>query len=490
LWWLLSLAICAIQFWTFSFDARINQDEVQIVDFGRATLQPDVPWALSWNIQQQIPVLLTSYLGPVLQELAFRLSAPSDTGVMLSSLFGALFAATFLLGWLKARRVPALISLCLALAFLLDPAFSATYRNGRVDGWAIAFVLAACWLLRQAEVNPLSESNGKLLLFLAGLASAMSVFIWPSALLMFPLLTLELFLTMKSAGGADWRKWISIRTPSAAHFALGGMLAAAVLLLPVFANWGLYLEGIQTIGRIQQRAAVIQPSILGLILVHDPIIVIVAVLSLAIRREPGVLVAFAVAVIIAWQTMIYPARLVYFLPYLLVIIGGAAEFAWRGGSFALSKPLLIRLLILLLMWNSVMVVGIRPFISYHQQPARKPAELISKLERVVGKGQHRVLVGEWAPYFAGRALGWQIFREGSPIDANRYEQFLLTLDFILVAETPLYPLLANLLRSENFELVQKIEFEKHSATRLNLPGFELHIPESGYQTILVYRPAR
>jgi len=488
IWWLACLAVSAVHISTLSFDSRINQDEVQIVDFGRATLQSDEPWAMSWNIQEQMPVQITSYLGPVIQELAFRLTAPGDRGIMLSSLLGALLAATFVLCWLVARKVPAGVSLALALAFLVDPAFSITNRDGRVDGWAMAAVLAACWLLRLAETASLKDVKRNWLVFFAGIASAVSVFIWPTTLMLAPLVLLEFVLLLRSRVRCVNLGWLQVSLPLIACFALGGAIAAGILLIPIFINWEMYLEGLKTSAAIQSRASVIQSPIVHLIAVHSPIVALVALSALLIKREFGLLLALAVAVALAWQTMIYPARLVYFLPYLLAMIGGAAQILWHKQPVGIGKAVLTRLLAMMLVWNASIVLVIRPFVSFQQRSASDSGELITELDRVIGEGQHRVLVGEWAPYFAGRALGWKIFREGSPVDIVSYEEFLLTMDYIIVAKKPLYPTLSDRLQSEKFEFLEQIDFKFQEGKLMDWGVAKLPIPEKGYKSILVYRP--
>lgn len=488
LWWLLSLIACGVHLAMLSTDSRINQDEVQIVDLGRSVLQPDKAWAVSWDIQLQAPVLPVSYLGPVIQEIAFRASFPNDVGIRISSLLGGLLAATCALGWLLARGTPAAAALVLALAFLLDPAFSITYRDGRVDGWAMACCLATCWLLRYAMCSDSVSKVQMHTIYFAGATAATSLFIWPSSLMLTPLIALEFLLLLHSRTHWNLINLHTLGWPVIKLMVYGGISAAAVWSIPIILNWEIYLAGLRTTFALQTWASIFQSSLFDLIAAHDPIIVLVAIISLVFKRDWGLLLAFGAAAAMASQTMLYPARLIYFLPYLLAIIGGAAAVSWQASNLRLGKAVLTRALVLLLAWNSVLVLIIRPVILWHQHPVADPDEIISALEQTVGTGDYRVLLAEWQPYFAGRALGWQMLNGVNPVSVEVYEQFLMTMDFVIVAENPLYQSLSDWMREDdNFKLIDRLAFAESKTRVLDFKIFTLTVPSRGYKTILVYR---
>lgn len=489
-WWLLSLIVCGVHLAILNIDSRINQDEVQIVDLGRATLQPDIPWAVSWDIQQQFPVLPFSYLGPVIQEIAFQASFPSDAGVRVSSLLGALLAATCALGWLLARGTPANVALILALAFLVDPVFSITYRDGRVDGWALACCLVTCWLIRLAIRPDLAKKLQTRIVFFAGVTAATSVFIWPSSLMLAPLMTLEFLLLLHSQTQRELRNPVAIEWLTIRSVVYGGALATTMWAIPIVLDWEMYLSGLKTTFAIQTWAAIFQPSLIDLIAVHDPIIVLVAIISLMLKRDWGLILAFGMSAILASQTMLYPARLLYFLPYLLAIIGGAASVSWQVKKAGLGKSVLTRALVLLLVWNTTLVLIIRPIILWYQQPVSGPKEIINALEHTVGAGDYRVLLAEPESYFAGRALGWQMLNAMNPVSVEVYEQFLMTMDFVIVAESPLYQTLLDRLQRSDFELIDRVTFEKSQARTIDFEFLKVAIPQKGYKTILIYRKAK
>ena len=149
-WFVLCMIVCCIHLMTLELDPLTYQDEVQIVDYGRVILNPSTDWALTWYVQGDHPVIPFSYLGKLIQEAAFNLTATSGLGPRYLAMFGGVLAATCALGWLIVRNTPPIFALVLGFAFLIDPIFSDIYRGGRIDGWAIAASLGACWLLRLA----------------------------------------------------------------------------------------------------------------------------------------------------------------------------------------------------------------------------------------------------------------------------------------------------------------------------------------------------
>src|SRR4029453_13430310 len=116
--------------------------EAQIIEHGRLLpFHSDHTWSMNWWSAANRPILLWSYLGPALQETAFRVTRPLSTGPRLASLVGAMAAATVLLGWLLAMKTDRRVTFMLGLIFLVDPMFVQNYRGARIDCWALAFCI-------------------------------------------------------------------------------------------------------------------------------------------------------------------------------------------------------------------------------------------------------------------------------------------------------------------------------------------------------------
>src|SRR5688572_18491007 len=96
--WLLILFLAfLLQSLTISYLPSIGQDEVQITDYGRLSVYPSSNWSMTWMIGDEKPLLLWSYLGPLISEVAFHIGGPSGTSTRIASLIGGLAAASMAL---------------------------------------------------------------------------------------------------------------------------------------------------------------------------------------------------------------------------------------------------------------------------------------------------------------------------------------------------------------------------------------------------------
>ena len=195
-WLIWSIALGVVFFihlLTLSISPTIWQDEVQILDYGRVILDPQTDWSINWDFELDRPVYTFFYLGAVIQAIVLKLTNFSLIGPRLVTLVGAMTAATVMLGWLLRMKVPPKIALAIGLIFLLDPLFVQGYRGNRIDCWVFALCGGACWALSVVKESvsrqqPISNR----LVALAGGLSAIAFLVWPSAILLYPLLMVEL----------------------------------------------------------------------------------------------------------------------------------------------------------------------------------------------------------------------------------------------------------------------------------------------------------
>ena len=484
-----TVVVFAIQLLTLRLDPPIFQDEAQIIDYGRTALDPSSNWAVTWNVQQSVPVVTISYLGAAVQELAYRASQGSLLGPRISATLGAVLASFCCFGWLRARRTSGGVALVLAVLLLIDPIFSDIYREGRVDAFAIACALGACWLLRLAEQRELQSRPNRIQLFGAGLLTAASPFLWTTAPALFPLIALEAYYLVR----AHWRNTpiIGSAISSFAPGVLGLVIAALMLAAPVLVDFELYWEGLQSSAAVQVRASVIQNSVLDLFLVHDVGLAVLVLASVFLCREFGLFIALAAAFAIISQTMVYLPRVLYLIPYLLAIIAAAHSHLSNPGH----HPILLRYWRLLLTLNVVLcfvwVLILRPIAAYEMWPANDPAQFTAALERSVGQGNHRVLLGSWEAYYAGRSLGWEMYRAGSPVPRGEYLAFARTMDFAVLPKLPYYgEISADQLVGAGFVLVDEIDFVQAEPIRLPPFLFGFRFPGVGYTTIQVFENNR
>ena len=160
-------------------------DEVMIVDYGRVMLDEEPrDIAVTYNVEADRPVKPAAWLGCVIQELAWRATG-SPLGprwlATLGSLFGVVLFAVWLCGHAtSSMEVWAALTLC--GTWFLESTFLDSYRGARVDGLAVAFVMASL-LLAQGRA-------GGWRLLLAGVLLSASFFVWIRAVITWPVVLL------------------------------------------------------------------------------------------------------------------------------------------------------------------------------------------------------------------------------------------------------------------------------------------------------------
>jgi hypothetical protein len=270
-------------------------------------------------------------------------------------------------------------------------------------------------------------------------------------------------------------------------FASGAAVGVLLFAFPLAFHWDAYSSGITSVFTTQTSAAVIQPPLFDLVAVHDPIIALVALIALPFSRRIGPLVALGFAVTLAYQTMMYPPRIMYFLPYLLAVIAAAAASVWDNDKPALGKAIMQRALALLLLWNVVVVLLVRPVIACHQKSAASAGQMAQGLSDAIGAGPHRVLVEEWSAYYVARNLGWKIYRSGSLVNKKDYLEFIESMDFIVVRENPLFGITPDMARDAGFDLLTKLQFPQYPDSRISWGPVHIPVPSHGYAPLFIYK---
>src|SRR4051794_2410484 len=79
-WILILSVIFLVQVSTISLLPHLQQDEVQITDYGRLAIDPESDWSVTWLVGNEKPLLLWSYLGPLISEVSFKLGGSSGIG--------------------------------------------------------------------------------------------------------------------------------------------------------------------------------------------------------------------------------------------------------------------------------------------------------------------------------------------------------------------------------------------------------------------------
>jgi hypothetical protein len=433
--WLLLLATAHVA--TLTISPLPWQDEAQIVDLGRAFLDPSTGWSINW-LPADRPVAWLQYLGAVLQETAYQLFAPSIAGPRLASLAGAVAASWLALVWLRHRGVEGRIAVAMASLLLLDPLFTQSYRGARVDSWVIACALAACVLLRRSAASPRAG------LQVAGAAALMVVafFIWPSAAYLIPLVAAEFLSVARRPAELPSRILAA---------GLGVCAGVAVCILPLagrlpdviadlsysadqyYGNYPLLLRMLGGL-RATPDAFVLSPVLPLLAIVgakYSPVMSAAAVVTLA-TMVPG---------------NIYVFRVIYLLPALIAVAADAAAATkYRRTATAL--------VVVALGWAAGISLVVRPAQAWLFRDARSPAlhdRAASELPIPPGA---RVYLGPWDFYYAGRQRQWQMVHQFGNVSDEAMRRLLDRVDVALLHDSD--PLQATLLRS-GWRLVRRFE---------------------------------
>jgi hypothetical protein len=413
LWWILLVCVGLFHLLTLTISPTVWMDEVFTVEFGRMTLEPNTTWSIMWAGR---PLLLFNYLGSTIQEIAFQLGHQSVMGPRLSSLIGGLLAATALFGYLLARQIPKTISFLLAFILLLEPMFVQSYRGGRVDSWAIAVCLLACWLLRVAINRGQNGKNRTKLVAMAGGLAVTSQFVWISALLLYPLILIEFLDLLKTAKGQRQGRQFVLR--QILTISLGGILAGAILIVPILPHLGTLLSNMVTLSTnnqtLRDRSHFLGeiPWILNAVFSTyklSPFLLPVVGLGVVLCRDRRLVLATFFMAALVFVTHVYQFRCIYLLPYFFLLLADPFHPSRRLSNVNIRR-ILIGALCVLVLWGSGLSLVVRPAIALNQSAGRAPTILCNAGMALVGAGAHNVYLGTPELYYAGRALGWKMYK--------------------------------------------------------------------------------
>ncbi len=413
-WPVIVLAVVAIQALTVDTLPSIQQDDALITDYGRLTFDPASDWGVTWLVAHDKPLLLWTYIGPLLAEVSFRLGGPAGTGTRIMALIGGAAAATIALGWLRSRNIPVFAAMGLAAAFLLDPLFTYSQRMARVDSWVIAFGLASCYLLRLSAGTDASRGNYYRLA--AGASAALASLTWPSAMLLFPLIGLELLSVVPLARRNSRRIGLIV-----CWFLCGAIMALIILLLPVWKNIEILLGDLSTMvtqnvsspGSFpDQLTSVLDPArwlksvkTFGKLLA--PFLPLMAVCGAVYRRDSGLVLVTAGTLMLIFSTLVYEFRLLYLLPYCIALAGGLFLPGKRSARWGRVPKTALAASVL---WGACITLGLRSVLAYDKDQVNSRERIMQAARSAIGPGEHRVFLGfTFELYYTGRSLGWKIF---------------------------------------------------------------------------------
>jgi hypothetical protein len=436
-------ALLALVFFGFTLTTAVPVwfDESFIVEYGRVTLagqpagQPPV-FGFHQRSDSQRPVYASSLLGVVLQELAFRATAPSNLGPRVASLIGQIAAFGCFTYYLLLRGLNRRYSVLLGLAFLIDPLCDISWRGGRVDAWTFACLFASLSAIRIATGRPHPDRVASRAIFLGGVAAAAGLLFWPSFLIFSPLIVAELWALV--------RQQRAFLTPMGL-FAAGGTLAAAAMIAPFYREFVYGLADANLLTVMQSKMSRSdglheQFRFLLLSFVQTPIVVAAGLCTLMWRRNRLLLVGFLIALVFIFGTKVYRLRVLYLLPYFYLAVASFFQDGEQPVTILWQRARAWTVGLMLFAGAGFTVAG-TTLSGLSNRSGKDPLALIEPARSAVGSGSLGVYTDEPDLYFVGRALGWRQFYcfdgcWGPGLTTQTFQAVLADMDVAIFRDEP------------------------------------------------------
>ncbi len=433
---------------------------MQITDYGRLTLDPKSNWSLTWRIEEGKPILLWSYLGPLIAEISYQLSGASGAGSRIAALLGGMFAATMAFGWLKSLKVSVYAAFGLSLAFLIDPLFILSQRIGRMDSWVIGFCLASCYILNKTAQD---RKASKAKLMFAGALAIVAGLTWPSAVFLYPLIILELIRPSLKVKGFTTKSKIILF--NLGYFGLGGLIIGSVLLIPIWENIMIILADMSTMvsRNVDGSKSIFEKLIAffdyevwfklikAFIKTLSIFLPLLALGGLLFRREKGAIIVTLLTIAAIFTSLVYEFRALYLLPYFLLLAGTLFLEAKRKENNLLVRRIANSGLVILILWSVGISLVVRTSLGLENRSDSHLDKIYNAASSTIGEGAYKVFLGfNYEFYFAGRSLDWHLYcpyvkyeydEEGNWISDSKYEpsdkfiDLLSTMDYAIFKES-------------------------------------------------------
>lgn len=180
---------------------------------------------------------------------------------------------------------------------------------------------------------------------------------------------------------------------------------------------------------------------------NSPILPVLTIFSLVIYRDKVLILTSLLALFIILNSTVYVHRLIYILPYLIVLLSDIYSQLKPDNNNI--KRVKVIFLVLLLSYATSLSLIIRPIIGLGNASGRNLDILLDSAKNYIGQGQYKVWNSTYHFYQAGRSLGWKLYHPFSfrgLEDEKAREKFLDQLDYIIMSDSlnnPLYPLIDN-----------------------------------------------
>lgn len=459
---LILAVILGISTITLGISPIIWQDEVQIMDYGRTSMpHADFRWGINWLLDGR-PNFSVNFLGPLVQETAFR-ELGGFLGTRLAALLGAVVASTALFGWLLRRGAKPALALLGSTLFLINPLIAQSYRGARVDALAMAFVFLSLWAINYGRCNR-RDSKSFALYGLAGILLGIAGLIWPSIVILLPIVFYELASVNGISFKADYKAWL--------NFTYGSF---CIILIAIVATFGLLLFCfpdtivrdilallnyiIRNQNQVAQRNGVDISNLVFYLaesFAYEPFLPVVSLLLLVIFRWWGLLLALLCGVVVVVATNPYIHRAIYLVPYLILTCVIGLDALLMRGIIQRHKVISKFAVTSIILWSMMITLGARTVTALRERNERDPNLIMSVAKTTIGNGPYNVYIEPWVFYYAGRELGWHMFRsfygkfDGSGVVHADWSKLALHMDYLVFSSTDINADMQDLFRTNGF----------------------------------------
>lgn len=276
----------------------------------------------------------------------------------------------------------------------------------------------------------------------AGICAAVAPFCWISAI--FPLLLVAAEL-LRLAVRKDrlWREALASAWPSWAVFALAGILTTLALVGFVWPIWQEAVPQTLWITDVAVKTGSLHDYLPFLESFRANPLLLPAVLFsclVLLKADRWLLSVVVVTTFFMLQSLAYHFRVGYALPAYYTAVTVACGFLWASGKF-IGYRIAGFVLGGLLIWNAIVSFGLRGWIAASRAADNDPEALEAAAESHIGSGPHTVFDANMIFYYAGRRLGWRMFRPEvahnyglSKWDDSRFADFLRRVDVAIIPQ--------------------------------------------------------
>jgi hypothetical protein len=159
-----------------------------------------------------------------------------------------------------------------------------------------------------------------------------------------------------------------------------------------------------------------------------------ASLGAVISRNRLLMVATVGCVLFFLGTLGYAARDLYLLPYFAALATSLLSEGVHSTERRAARCAAVLLLVCAAAWAIGLSLLVRPGTAWRHRNLKNPEALFSVADSVIGPGSYRVVVQPYEFYYAGRKLGWRMFRPlgHNSINDPQWKVLLQSADYAII----------------------------------------------------------